>query len=72
MPICLGHTSDSELTCAFGCKQATNDGYPHHLMGALPGSFNYATLSDSATAHAAAGSPNFAASQVGTTFGTLL
>lgn len=50
--------------CDRACKQGAPDGYPHHLIGALPGSFNYATLSDSAAARGAAGSPSFAASQV--------
>lgn len=51
--------------------QGANDGYPHHLIGALPGSFNYATLSDSATARGAAGSPNFTASQSEFAYGGL-
>lgn len=52
------------LTEAFFMIQATGEAYPHHLMGALPGSFNYPSLSDSAAGHAATSSPNFAASQV--------
>lgn len=44
-------------------QASTNEAYPHHLMGALPGSFNYATLSDTAAGRAASGSPGFMTSQ---------
>lgn len=46
-------------------QACNNEAYPHHLMGALPGSFNYATLSDTAAGRAASGSPGFMTAQVG-------